>query len=51
VALRILSADNIEGETLLLSTAVGPDGTMYEADMANFADPRPDTRREDRILG
>ena len=35
VALRILSTDDIEGEALLLSTAVGPDGTMYAADMVN----------------
>jgi len=35
VALRILSADEVEGQSLFLSTAVGPDGTMYVADMAN----------------
>jgi outer membrane protein assembly factor BamB/sugar lactone lactonase YvrE len=34
-ALRILSADDVEGETLLISTAVGPDGTMYVTDMLN----------------
>ena len=35
VALRILSTDDIEGEALPISTAVGPDGTMYVADMLN----------------
>ena len=34
-ALRILSADDVSGETLLISTAVGPDGTMYVTDMLN----------------
>ena len=34
-SLRILSADDVEGQTLLISTAVGPDGTMYVADMLN----------------
>lgn len=33
--LSIVSVDPIEGRTLLLSTAVGPDGTIYVADMAN----------------
>ena len=35
VALHILSTDDVPGETLLISTAVGPDGTMYVTDMAN----------------
>ena len=35
VALRILSHDLVEGRTLMLATAVGPDGTMYAGDMLN----------------
>jgi outer membrane protein assembly factor BamB len=32
---RIRSVDPVEGSSLLLSTSVAPDGTMYVADMAN----------------
>ena len=34
-AVRVLSADDVPGETLLLTTASAPDGTMYVADLAN----------------
>lgn len=33
--LKILSADDIDGQSLPLSTAVGPGGVMYVADVAN----------------
>jgi sugar lactone lactonase YvrE len=32
---RVLSTDPVAGQTLLLTTAVAPDGTMYVTDMAN----------------
>jgi outer membrane protein assembly factor BamB len=35
VPLSILSVDPIQGQTLLLSTALAPDGTMYVGDMMN----------------
>jgi outer membrane protein assembly factor BamB len=31
----IVSVDQVEGDSLLLSTAIAPDGTMYVGDMAN----------------